>query len=228
MKYRYETHLHTKESSLCGRVSGADHPAFYKAHGYDGIMITDHFYRGNTAIPQDLPWTEWVERFCMGFEAAKQAGDALGMPVFFGFEERFDALDEYLIFGLTKEWLCAHPELRTLPREAYLALVRQAGALVIHAHPLREYPATREIVLPLDAVDAIEGWNGGNSPEQNARAIAVAAQNGLPITAGSDFHFAESESACEVRLSITARSKAAGRSVLLRMATVVAGREDLQ
>ena len=186
--YLYETHLHTAESSLCGKISGAEHPAFYQARGYHGIMITDHFYRGNTAIPLDLPWTEWVERFFAGYEAAKKAGDAIGMTVFFGFEERFSALDEYLIFGLTKEWLCAHPELRTLPREAYLALVRSAGAMVIQAHPMREYPATEELVLPLDALDAIEGWNGGTGLSQNSRAIAVAKQNGIPITAGSDLH----------------------------------------
>lgn len=193
MKYRYETHLHTAESSLCGKISGAEHPAFYKARGYHGIMITDHFYRGNTAIPLDLPWEEWVGRFFAGYEAAKAAGDAIGITVFFGLEERFDAFDEYLIYGLTKEWLCAHPELRTLPREQYLALVREAGALVVQAHPMREYGCTKELVLPLDALDAIEGWNGGTGLAQNSRAIAIAAENGLPITAGSDLHVVRTE-----------------------------------
>lgn len=193
MKYRYETHLHTMESSLCGKISGADHPAFYKARGYHGIMITDHFYRGNTAIPTDLPWAEFVTRFFAGYEAAKKAGDEIGITVFFGLEERFDALDEYLIYGLTKEWLIAHPELRTLPREQYLALVRAAGAMVVQAHPMREYSVTTEIVLPLDALDAVEGWNGGTNLAQNSRAIAVAAQNGLPVTAGSDLHLVQTK-----------------------------------
>ena len=134
-----------------------------------------------------------MNRFFAGYEAAKAAGDAIGITVFFGLEERFDAFDEYLIYGLTKEWLCAHPELRTLPRERYLALVREAGALVVQAHPMREYSCTKELVLPLDALDAIEGWNGGTGIVQNSRAIAVAAQNGLPITAGSDLHVVRTE-----------------------------------
>ena len=39
--YRYETHLHTVESSKCGKTPGREYPAIFQARGYDGIFITD-------------------------------------------------------------------------------------------------------------------------------------------------------------------------------------------
>jgi hypothetical protein len=46
MGYRYETHLHTCQGSLCGRSTGAEHARFYKEAGYQGVIITDHFCGG--------------------------------------------------------------------------------------------------------------------------------------------------------------------------------------
>lgn len=42
-KYIYETHLHTSEGSACGRSRAIDIVDAYKAAGYTGIIITDHF-----------------------------------------------------------------------------------------------------------------------------------------------------------------------------------------
>lgn len=187
MSYLYETHLHSMESSLCAKTSAADYPAYYKAAGFDGIFLTDHFYRGNHRFDLDLPWEDFVRNFCHSYEVAKAAGDAIGMPVFFGFEERFD-LDEYLIYGIDRDFLLAHPELATLPRAEYLALVRAAGGMVIQAHPMREYKYSTEIHLPVDSVDGYEGWNGGTKLPQNLRANALAWHLDKPMTAGGDRH----------------------------------------
>ena len=55
MTYRYETHLHTCESSACGVAHGRDYIAFYRDLGYRGLFVTDHFFGGNTAVGQSLP-----------------------------------------------------------------------------------------------------------------------------------------------------------------------------
>lgn len=52
--FRYETHLHTYEGSLCGVTPGSLYPQYYKDLGYDGIFITDHF---STAIQGFLSMT---------------------------------------------------------------------------------------------------------------------------------------------------------------------------
>ena len=31
--------------------------------GYNGIIVTDHFFNGNTCVPEYLPWKERVDMF---------------------------------------------------------------------------------------------------------------------------------------------------------------------
>lgn len=195
-KYLYETHLHTSEASACGQVSAAEMVRLFKNAGYTGVVITDHFVGGNTAIDRSLPWNEWVEGFCKGYENAKAEGDKIGLQVFFGWESGFQGT-EFLVYGLDKQWLLAHPEICNCTIEEQYALVHKDGGLVVHAHPFREEPYIREIRLFPNYVDAVEGINATHSsitsnshknPGQNDRAIAYAREHGLPITSGSDQH----------------------------------------
>ena len=73
MQYLYETHLHTVEASACGKTPGKDYIDFMMAKGYAGIIVTDHFFNGNSCVPKDLPWEERVELYCLGYEHAKKA-----------------------------------------------------------------------------------------------------------------------------------------------------------
>ena len=81
MTYRYETHLHTCEASACGIAHGRDYIPFYRDLGYHGLFVTDHFFGGNTAVNQSLPWRDQVDRFCEGYEQAKAEGDKRGVQV---------------------------------------------------------------------------------------------------------------------------------------------------
>lgn len=172
--------------------------AFYEA-GYTGIIVTDHFYYGNTAVNRRLPWEEWVSRFCLGYEHAKAEGDRLGLQVFFGWESCYRGT-EFLIYGPDKEWLLAHPEIRDATVEEQYALVHAAGGIVSHAHPFREEPYIPEIRLYPEYVDAVEGINATHTspaslahfnPAFNERALAYGREHGLPFTAGSDQHRTE-------------------------------------
>lgn len=188
MQYLYETHLHTIEASACAHVSGADMARLYKEAGYTGIVITDHFWGGNTAIDRSLDWADWVNAFCKGYEHAKEEGDRIGLQVFFGWESGYNAT-EFLIFGLDKQWLLDHPEIRDCTVAQQHDLVRRGGGIVVHAHPFREAPYIQEIRLFPKHVDGVEGINVGNrNPEWNTKAIAYAAEHDLPLTAGSDQH----------------------------------------
>ena len=40
-----ELHLHTSESSPCGRVPAKKGMTMYREAGYDGVVVTDHFSR---------------------------------------------------------------------------------------------------------------------------------------------------------------------------------------
>ncbi len=186
--FLYETHMHTKQVSACGILSGAQHVRFYKEAGYSGIVITDHFFNGNSCVPGNLPWEERVELFCKGYEEAKEEGDKLGLSVFFGWEANFRAT-EFLIYGLDKEWLLKHPQIMDWSVEEQYEQIHAAGGFVVHAHPFRKRVYIEEIRLYPSYVDAVEGINVGNrNDEFDRQAMAYAKKHRLPIIAGSDAH----------------------------------------
>ena len=192
MQYLYETHLHTKEASACGNSKGREYIKRYKDLGYAGIMVTDHFYRGNTAINRNLPWNEWVNCFCLGYENARDEGLRRGLDVFFGWEETYNG-DDYLVYGLDKEWLLEHPEVREWTRKQQYEEVRRCGGCVVQAHPFRQRAYIPRVVLSAGCVDAVEAVNGGHEDfSYDALAYRYAKKIGKPVTAGSDIHDAYS------------------------------------
>lgn len=189
MSYLYETHLHTSRSSACAVSPGADYIRAYHDMGYTGIIVTDHFFNGNTAVPRSLPWREWVNRFYQGYEEAKEEGDRRGLDVFFAWEETFDSCDDYLIYGLDKEWLFEHPEARRWTRGEQYQAVKAAGGCVVQAHPFRERYYIKRVILSTGCVDAVEAGNMGNGePLFDSLAMRYAKRLGLPVTAGTDVH----------------------------------------
>lgn len=193
--YLYETHMHTSEGSACASNTGAEMARAYAQAGYTGIIITDHFVYGNTAVDRRLPWSEWVEKFCIGYEHAKEEGEKCGLQVFFGWESGYGG-PEFLVYGLDKQWLLNHPEIKDATVEEQLQLVHAGGGILSQAHPYREAWYIKEIRLYSDFVDAVEGVNASHSsygkeerhPEFNERALAYAKEHNLPLTAGSDQH----------------------------------------
>ena len=186
----YETHMHTCQVSACAKTPGRDYIQRYIDAGYAGIIITDHFYRGNCAIDRSLPWQEFVNRFCAGYEDARNEGEKRGLPVFFGWEENYDG-DEYLIYGLDNAWMLEHPEMPTWSRRQQYEIVRAAGGCVVQAHPFRARSYNHTIYLAERLCDAVEVFNAGNDPRWNSLAMRYADVVGLPKTAGSDNHHAE-------------------------------------
>lgn len=194
--YLYETHMHTAEASACAKSSGAEMARAYRKAGYTGVVVTDHFFYGNTAIDRSLAWEEWVTQFCKGYESVKAEGDKIGLSVFFGWESGYQGT-EFLIYGLDKEWLLAHPKIREADIEEQYKLVHEGGGIVCHAHPFREEPYIPQIRLFPEYVDAVEGINATHespvssshlNPDFNRKACAYAKEHHLPITAGSDQH----------------------------------------
>ena len=188
--YRYETHMHTCQSSACGRSTGAEHARFYKERGYTGIIITDHFFGGNTAAPRRGDWKDRIEAFCAGYKDAKAEGDRIGLDVFFAWEETFEG-DDYLVYGLDEEWLLAHPEVEHWTRQEQFEQVHRDGGCVIQAHPFRCWDYIHAIHLGLDLVDGVEVANGGNLPLWDAYAQRYAEEYGLYRTTGSDNHLSQ-------------------------------------
>lgn len=167
-----------------------------KKAGYQGIIVTDHFWGGNTAIDRKLPWKEWAEQYCQGFFDAEKQGKLIDLDVFFGWESGYNGT-EFLIYGLSPDWLIEHEEIRDATIQEQFSIVHKYGGIVVHAHPFREESYIKEIRLFPEYVDAVETINAThsnslstahNNPQFNVDALEYAKKYKLPQTAGSDAH----------------------------------------
>ena len=194
--FLYETHLHTNQGSACGHNTGYEMAKAAHEYGYTGIIVTDHAWGGNTCVDRKLPWSEWVTQFAVGYEDAKRYGDAHGLDVFWGFEAGFNAT-EFLVYGVSPEWMIAHPELHDADEKEQYEIIHAAGGMVIQAHPFRDEFYIPQMRLFPHHVDGIEGINAThsshlsqahNNPLFDEEAIVYGNVYSLPFTAGSDVH----------------------------------------
>lgn len=185
MDYLYEMHCHCAQGSRCARSSAAELVKAYHAAGYQGLVLTDHFVLGNTAVDTNLPWAEQMRCYYDAFLEAVEAGKPLDFDVIFGIEHACEG-NEFLCYGIDLEFLLAHPEIPALPLEEFVRLCHRHGAVVVQAHPFRWAPP--DTPLRLDILDGIEIYNAANHPDANQAAMACAA--GI-CTSGGDVHFAE-------------------------------------
>lgn len=185
--YRYETHLHTNLISACSNFTPEEIVEKYTALGYAGIFVTDHFLNGNTTVSRNLSYEERVRAYCNGYEAVKKAAEGSGLSVFFGIESSYYGTD-FLFFGLDGEWYRTHPEILGLTTRQLCHYIREAGGLVVQAHPYHEAPFIDHMRLFPADVDGIETWNACKSDRANRLADILANEYSLVKTAGSDIH----------------------------------------
>lgn len=185
-KFKYETHLHTCETSPCGKVPAEQAVRIYHRAGYAGIAITDHYYRGFFEKRRFTGWSKKVDLFLEGYKKARQEGQKLGLDIFLGMEIRFDEnVNDYLIYGIDEDFLKRHKALYALTLQEFRNLTYDKGIVVFQAHPFRPYMTS----APLSLIDGVETWNGNprhDSSNHLARQYAV--ENGLKMLSGSDFH----------------------------------------
>ncbi len=188
MSFVYETHSHTNQASACGRTPGRDYIDYMQKEGFSGMIITDHFFNGNSCVPKDLPWKERVEMYVSGYEDAKRAARGTDFNVMFGIEYNFDC-DEYLIYGVDKKWLLDNGDILECSRQEVHKRVHEAGGIMVQAHPFRERYYIRTINLTPSVTDGIEIYNAANDDYMNALGYCYAKELGVPMSAGSDIHF---------------------------------------
>lgn len=191
--YKYETHSHTSQTSRCSKISGAELARFYKALGYTGLIVTDHFFNGNTTVGRDIAWKERVELFERGYLDAKAEGEKIGLDVFFAWEYTWSGGNDFLIYGLDREWLLANPDQLEWRPKDYMRRVRAGGGLVIHAHPFRESDYIECMRLVPREVDGVEVMNSSRPDLENSAAVWYANNYGLLKLAGSDNHVGRRE-----------------------------------
>lgn len=188
--YKYELHAHTHECDRDASLSGCELVHLYKAAGYDGIVITDHYIERfyTRWFPEEvegLTHQQQVTRWLKGYRAAKEVGDQIGFTVLPGAEVRFDGYpNDYLLYGLHEDFFYTVPRLNELKNVSELLAIVPPDVCVVQAHPFRD----DMVVADPRGLFGLEVFNGGTERFRNEMARQFACHYGLAMTSGSDIH----------------------------------------
>ena len=193
--YRYETHCHTSWCSGCAHNTPQEMAEAYYRAGYAGLIFTDHFLTGNTAIDRSLPWEEKVKAYYSVYEAGrawaaqKKQDGGRDFHVLFGIEHHYGHGKEVLTYGIDLDFLLMHPNIDRLPLEQYAPLVREYGGFLSMAHPFRRRGYIDMDFMPQpEFLDGAEVYNYCNSELDNREAFELAGLYHLLPTSGGDVH----------------------------------------
>ena len=185
--YKYETHLHTSPVSKCARATVEESLRFYKALGYDGVFITNHFLDGNINIDRNEPYEDRIDFYFSDYEEGVRLSNEIGIKVFCGVEMTYKGTD-FLVYGLMPDWYRAHPEIMEMKKSEELPFLMANGALVVQAHPFREASYIDHIRLFPRCVQGVETVNACRTDFENEMAQNYAKAYALAEIAGSDNH----------------------------------------
>ncbi len=191
--YKYELHAHTNAVSKCAFSTPEEMVKAYANAGYAGIVFTDHFIYGNTAIDRNLPWDERMKAYFSPYDNAKKLGKELGISVFVGIEHAYGNGKEFLVYGdLKAEDFFLNPQIEKMPPAKFIEFCHSKGWFVAHAHPFRErFYINLDIPPVTDGIDAIEVYNHCNKAEENIKAAEFCEELGVIPISGTDTHSAE-------------------------------------
>jgi len=164
---KFDLHIHESKHSKDSSLDLEQIVQEAKAHGLDGIAITDHDVLGLRKQARFLSARHDLTIF-VGVEVYTTKGDLL-------------------VFGVDElPW--TDGKHRPDPQDL-IDYVNERGGATIAAHPFRENGrGLREAIFDLPGLTAIEGYNGRTSTCHNAKAAEAALKLGLPVIGGSDAH----------------------------------------
>ena len=190
--FKIETHLHTSHVSSCGWLEAPVLAEGCARAGYAAQAVPDHYNRDTFAylhMDTAASGAAVTDAFLEGFRRMEAACAPLGLKVYKGAELRFDECsNDYLLYNYPDELLACPEELFRMGIAAFAPLAREAGALLVQAHPYRK-KCTPAIACYLDGVEVMNC--NPRHENRNGRAEEYAALHGLLRTGGSDCHRAE-------------------------------------
>lgn len=135
--FKIDMHVHTSTVSRCAKVEPKEVVRLYTEAGFDGIVVTDHYYEEYFDSLGEMSWKQKMDCYFSGYREAKEAaGNEL--KVFWGIEfKNVECDNDFLVYGLTEEFLYQNPELYKLSLKEALEKFREVGTMIIQAHPVR-------------------------------------------------------------------------------------------
>ena len=180
MKYKYELHCHTAETSECAAALAKDTVEFYKSIGYSGLVITDHYsfltFGTDSAFKRQID----VDKYLKGYHCALEAaGD--DFTVLLGMET-----NDYLVYGIDEDFLRKNGNMLFKGLRRFYKLVKESGAIIVQAHPFRPY-IHRANPKYIDGCEIFNGKDKDKDLNQKAQAWAKKEKFQI-VTGGADYH----------------------------------------
>jgi len=179
-----DMHAHSSGISQCCQVPYDEVLRCTREKGMDGIFLTNHYQK---SYIKDETALSFAERSVKEFEDARKCGEAMGMPVFWGIEVTMELYPpvHMLIYGVDTGFLLENAELFDYTQEKLYNTVKQAGGILVQAHPYRNGATVLDTRF-LDGVEINSHPAYGKTYREELWAIAK--ENGLLITCGGDYH----------------------------------------
>ena len=191
--YKYQLHMHTTPCSKCGGLTPETLCQALLENGFQGGVITNHFYHGNSGIDrsENTSWEQFVSAYVDDYLACKVDAEKYGLDIIFSIEESVKPGTEILCYGVTPKVLYDNPQLIKEDLDEWVRVMRENGVVVVQAHPFREADYIPEPgPLPYQYVDGVEVFNRGNdAPEMNQKALEFANEHNLIKTSSADAHW---------------------------------------
>lgn len=166
----FELHCHTTRYSECSVMSPQALIRQARRIGLDGVCITEH----------DISWSDE--------ELAELRRDADAGPLVLLSAQEVRAHTptgeiegDFLAFGYRQ--MLPYPT----PAKRMIELAHAAGAVVIAAHPFRQFLGAGDLLLALD-IDGAEVYNQNHSAEDERRAEELCRRKMILRCGGSDAH----------------------------------------
>ena len=179
-----DLHAHSSGISPCCRIEAPEVLRQALAAGLDGIVLTNHYQK---SYIQNGDVQAFVQRYLDEYAYAEQCGRELGCRVFFGVEvtmEQYPAV-HMLVYGVDAAFLQEHPLLFELSQEELVHLVSAHGGTLVQAHPFRNGAH----VLDPAFLHGVEiNCHPLYKLSYSEELTAIAAEHGLALTCGGDYH----------------------------------------
>ena len=125
--FKYEMHCHSRCSG--GGDDIVNYIEALRKKGFSGMVITNHFFRGDTKVDRTLNWAEFIDAYREDYEKGKKIAKLYDFDLLFGIEEHIGDGREVLVYGITPDFLYTHPEIKRADINDFVALVHKAGGL---------------------------------------------------------------------------------------------------
>ena len=183
---KIDPHVHSSGVSTCSHISCEQIVDKKMRLGYNGAVLANH------CQPWYYPEEEhknFVERVIEEYRRGKAYADEKGFLLYLGLEVSLSEphYADWLLYGVTEEFLRASPCLYTLTQRELFELCERWGIVLVQAHPYRQTPANP---LYMHGVE-INCSVGDLGKEPLVEAFAK--ENNLLITCGTDDHHITNE-----------------------------------